>query len=319
VREARRGREEAARARHAPPEPPTIERRPAPAEPIYGLTTDNRIFSFDSGSPNSISALRPVTGLPAGTTLVGIDFRPADPGLLVGVGQNGSGGGAVFTIDRSTGAATQINTIPTLTGTAFGVDFNPVPGALRIVSNADQNLRITAGGAGVVNTDGTLNPGDPNIVGAAYSNNVPGGAGGQTTLYDIDSALDRLFTQGTVNFPPGVSPNTGTLITIGDLGVDTNELVGFDISGGSGVAFASLTPAGAEGSSLYVIDLLTGGATLVGAIDGGLFVRDISVSNAVPLPGGLALVAAGAVALATMTRAGRRAARQPSRVTSAAR
>ena len=191
---------------------------PALAEAIYGLTTDNRIFSFDSASPNSISALRPVTGLPDGTSLVGLDFRPATPGVLVGVGQNASGGGAVFTIDRFTGAATQINTIPTLTGTAFGVDFNPVPGALRIVSNADQNLRITAGGAGVVNTDGTLNPGDPNIVGAAYSNNVPGGVGGQTTLYDIDSGLDQLLTQGTFNFPPGVSPNTGTLITIGGWG-----------------------------------------------------------------------------------------------------
>jgi hypothetical protein len=243
------------------------------AEPIYGLTTDNRIFVFESGAPGAISPLRPVTGLPDGTTLVGLDFRPATPGVLVGVGQIGSAG-AVFTIDRFSGAATQINSIPTLSGTAFGVDFNPVPGALRIVSNADQNLRITAGGAGVVNSDATLNPGNPNVVGAAYSNNVPGGAAGQTTLYDIDSVLDRLFTQGTVNFPPGTSPNTGTLFDVGDLGVDTTDLVGFDISGRSGVAFASLMPEGAEGSSLYVINLATGAATLVGAIDGGsLLVR----------------------------------------------
>jgi hypothetical protein len=54
--------------------------------------------------------------------------------------------------------ATQVNTIPVLTGTQFGVDFNPVPDALRIVSDADQNLRITMGGAGIVNTDGTLKP-----------------------------------------------------------------------------------------------------------------------------------------------------------------
>jgi hypothetical protein len=280
------------------------------AEPIYGLTTDNRIFVFESGAPGAISPLRPVTGLPDGTTLVGLDFRPATPGVLVGVGQIGSAG-AVFTIDRFSGAATQINSILTLSGTAFGVDFNPVPGALRIVSNADQNLRITAGGAGVVNSDATLNPGNPNVVGAAYSNNVPGGAAGQTTLYDIDSVLDRLFTQGTVNFPPGTSPNTGTLFDVGDLGVDTTDLVGFDISGRSGVAFASLTPEGAEGSSLYVINLATGAATLVGAIDGGsLLVRDVSVSNAVPLPGSLVLLAAGGLAMAVtapLSRAGRRA------------
>jgi hypothetical protein len=92
--------------------------------------------------------------------------------------------------------------------------------------------------------DGTLNPGNPNVVGAAYSNNVPGGVNGQTTLYDIDSALDQLFTQGGVNFPPGtppVSPNTGTLFDVGPLGVNTSDLVGFDISAFSGTAFASLT------------------------------------------------------------------------------
>jgi Domain of unknown function (DUF4394) len=102
-----------------------------------------------------------VTGLVPGTTLVGIDFRPATPGTLVGVGQLPGGSGNVYTIDTSTGAAAVINTIPTLTGAAFGVDFNPVPNALRIVSDAGQNLRIVAGGTGVVNTDGTLNPGTP--------------------------------------------------------------------------------------------------------------------------------------------------------------
>jgi hypothetical protein len=77
------------------------------------------------------------------------------------------------------------------------------------------------------------------------------------------------------------------------------------------VAFASLTPEGADGSSLYVINLATGAATLVGAIDGGsLLVRDVSVSNAVPLPGSLVLLAAGGLAMAVtapLSRAGRRA------------
>jgi Domain of unknown function (DUF4394) len=89
------------------------------------------------------------------------------------------------------------------------------------------------------------------------------------------------------------------LFDVGALGVDTTELVGFDISGRSGVAFASLTPDGAEGSSLYLINLANGAATLVGAFDGGsLFVRDISVSNAVPLPSSLALLGAGVLAMA---------------------
>ena len=113
--------------------------------------------------------------------------------------------------------------------------------------------------------------------------------GGQTTLYDIDYTTDRLVTQGSVNFPPGTSPNTGTLFDVGPLGVNTSALLGFDISALSGIAFASLTPvAGAAFSSLYTINLASGAATLVGTIGGGSTVRGIAVSN-LPEPGVLAL------------------------------
>jgi hypothetical protein len=53
---------------------------PVGAEPIVGLPASNQIFSFDSNSPGTIGPLIPVTGLVPGTTLVGIDFRPATPG-----------------------------------------------------------------------------------------------------------------------------------------------------------------------------------------------------------------------------------------------
>src|SRR5262245_61132173 len=78
------------------------------SESLFGLTTSNQIFSFDSATPGAISSLTPVTGLLPGTSLVGIDFRPAVPGQLVGVGQTGATG-AVYTINPFTGAATQIN------------------------------------------------------------------------------------------------------------------------------------------------------------------------------------------------------------------
>lgn len=264
---------------------------PADAEPIFGLTLNNSLMTFDSATPSSVSAPLPVTGLAPGTTLVGIDFRPADR-QLVGVGQTGATG-AVYLINPGTGAATLINTVPALTGTAFGVDFNPVPNALRIVSDANQNLRITLGGGGVVNVDGTLNPGDPNVVGAAYSNNFPGAA--QTTLYVIDSGTDQLLTQGSPGGAP-ISPNTGTLLDVGALGFNTSDLVGFDISRDTAIAYASLTVPGGP-SGLFTVDLSTGAATLVGAIGGGLFaLRDITVSQVVPEPGTLALLALGLLA-----------------------
>ena len=253
-------------------------------EPIFGLTTTNGLVIFDSATPGTTSSPIPVTGLTAGTTLVGMDFRPVDR-QLVAVGNVG-GAGTVYTIDPATGAATAINSGFTLSGSAFGVDFNPVPNALRIVSDADQNLRIVTGGAGTVNTDGALNPGDPNVVGAAYTNNFPGAT--QTTLYDIDSVTDRLFTQGSVNGTP-VSPNTGTLLDVAPLGFNTSDLVGFDISRGSTIAYASLTAPGGALSQLFTIDLGTGAATLIGSIGSGLLLRDITVSQVmVPEPGTLA-------------------------------
>ena len=275
----------------------------ANAETIFGLTLDNSLVRFDSAVPGLAGAPIPVTGLGAGQTLVGIDFRPLDR-QLVGVAGAGTGG-VVYAINPSTGAATQINAIMTLTGSAFGVDFNPVPNALRVVSDANQNLRITMGGAGVVNTDGMLNPGDPNVVGAAYSNNVPGGINGQTTLYVIDSVLDALFTQGGVNFPPGtppVSPNTGTLFQVGALGFDTANLVGFDISRDSAIAYASLTGPTGLGAQLFTVNLGSGVATPVGGIGRGLALRDITVSQ-IPEPGTLGLLALGLLGVVALCRA----------------
>ena len=264
----------------------------ASAETIFGLSA-NRLFSFDSATPGSVTPFVTVTGLLPSTSLVGIDFRPATPGQLVGVGQSGTTG-TVYDINTLSGAATIINTGFTLTGSAFGVDFNPVPNALRIVSNADQNLRITTGGTGTVNTDSPLNPPDPNVVAAAYSNNVAGAL--TTTLYVIDSGTDQLLTQGNAV----TSPNTGTLFPVGPLGVNTADLVGLDISAFTGTAFASFTPVTGGPSSLFSINLSTGAATLVGGIGSGILVDGIAIAN-VSAPGTLLLVVLGVAAAAGAT------------------
>lgn len=253
---------------------------PAIEGTIYAVTSGNNLISFNQLAPGAILKSAAITGLVSGESIQGIDFRPRTGQLFAVSSQS-----RVYTIDATTGAATVIGAAPfapALAGNAFGVDFNPVPDRIRVVGDADQNLRLNPDNGGVAGTDGNLayatgdpNAGqNPNIVGAAYTNSFSGAT--TTSLYVIDSNLDVLALQGSAGGAP-VSPNTGQLTTVGALGVNTTDQVGFDIDGIKGVAFASLTPGGAAASSLYTINLQTGAATALGQIGGTETVRDIAV------------------------------------------
>lgn len=257
----------------------------AAALAVYGLTTTNSLVRFDSASPGTINNTVGVTGLNAGATLLGIDFRPAD-GQLYGV----SSDSRLYTINLSSGAASVIGSAGgfTLNGTSFGFDFNPVPDRIRVTSDTDQNLRLNPVTGALAAADpnlayaaGDVNAGaNPNIVGSAYTNSFNGAL--TTTLYNIDSALDILVTQNP--------PNIGTLNTVGSLGFNTSDQVGFDIFFFGNQAFASLTAVGGS-SSLFSINLGTGAATSIGAIGSGLQIRDIAIQQ-VPEPGTITLLAA---------------------------
>ena len=125
----------------------------------------------------------------------------------------------------------------------------------------------------------------PNLIAAAYTNNVAGAT--TTTNYAIDARASgpaRLVTQGSVNGTP-TSPNTGQLFTVGDITVNsaplmTNNLAGFDIAYDTGVAYASFTPTNPFNapSSLYTLNLTNGQATLLGVIGGGLRVEGLTIA-----------------------------------------
>lgn len=252
---------------------------PAPA--LIGLAnTGTTLLRFNADAPGTITPVQ-VTGLQSGETLLGIDYRPAD-GQLYALGSTSR----LYTVNTTTGVATAVGTATfatPLNGTEFGFDFNPTVDRLRVTSDTDQNLRLNPDNGAIAAEDSTLayatvdsNAGqDPRVIAAAYTRNFPGTS--TTTLFGIDSGRDALVIQGSAGGNP-VSPNGGQLFTVGSLGVDTNDLAGFDIAPGTeGTAFASLTGPNDSASRLFTIDLDTGVASLLGAIGGTALIRDIAV------------------------------------------
>lgn len=268
----------------------------AHAVTIYAIDhlTTNTLFSIDSAAPSTILTGTPVLGLQSGESLVAIDFRTN--GVLYGVGSSSR----VYTINTTTGAATAVGGAftPALNGVNFDMDFNPVVDLIRVVGDADQNLRVSPVTGAVTNVDtplnytGALTGVNPNVAGIAYSNNRAGAA--TTTLYGIDSGTDTL----NVIAPP----NAGTMTLQGPLGVDVTAVLGFDIatsSGGTNTAFAALQTTSSSFSELHSINLTTGAATLIGAFGGGFVVRDIAV---VPEPAGVAIAGLFTIGFAARRR-----------------
>lgn len=178
-------------------------------------------------------------------------------------GAAGTNGPIVRNLKATDNVATLVSTLsqPFEGGTISGFDFNPVPDRLRLVGDNDQNFRINVD-TGEVTVDGMLafadgdkNSGvNPNITASAYINSFAGAT--TTQLFNIDTLLNTLVLQNP--------PNNGTLVTIGELGVDFDTLGGFDILSspdGTNAAFA------VSDSILYAINLETGAATKLAMLD----------------------------------------------------
>ena len=253
---------------------PTVAPSVAPTGPLtmYALIPGNVLLRFSSATPSTVTPLT-VTGLPAGHTLIGIDFRPSDNKLYAVTTLN-----RMFTIDTNTGTASAVSAAtftPALTNPFIGFDFNPTVDRIRVQSLNGQNLRLNPVTGNVAATDtnlryadGDINAGaTPALSGSAYTNSTAAAA--STQLYAIDDNRDIL-----VRFEDG---NNGAMSTVGPLGVNTNPLVGFDIAG-DGRAFAAMKPSNVNSSVLYSVNLQTGASTLIENIGGGQPVIGLAIS-----------------------------------------
>jgi len=228
---------------------------PGPDQNFYALTNDNKLLALNAKSSSTILSQVSITGLQTGENILGIDFRPAT-GQLYGIGSTNR----LYVIDYKTGAARAIGTstfATALSGSNFGFDFNPTVDRIRLVSSNGQNLRLNPETGTVMIVDGAINGvTNAKVSSVAYTSNRAGAA--STTLFDIDAETNKLYKQDP--------PNDGKLVEVGNLGVDIDEVGGFDISPDGNVSLAALQVGGK--SSLFTIDVASGKATKVGDFSG---------------------------------------------------
>jgi hypothetical protein len=268
---------------------------PAAADPatvsrdVTGLLAGGTaLVTFDSADVGTVSAPVAITGLAAGESVAGIDYRPAT-GDLYGLVDSATGQRLVV-IDASTGSTTPVGPLTQVATGAISIDFNPTVDRLRVVSSTGDNLRVDPN-SGATTRDGGLNYGPgtgsaQGIAAAAYTNSdndcsvnpVPPATGTRacpsptftgTQLFDLDAALDQLALQDP--------PNTGGLKPVGPVEQDLSAAgTGFDIhtpEGGGNEGFVSLSKNGK--SRLFTIDVAVGVLKPAGKI--GADVVDIAL------------------------------------------
>ncbi|MBO9534370.1 MAG: DUF4394 domain-containing protein [Solirubrobacteraceae bacterium] len=265
----------------------TIPAGASAATAFYGVTADNHLVEFQSDNTTSVPA-KPLRGLQADERIVGLDLRPADLRLYALTNKNRfvvinpRNGGVRYLGDKALE--------PAVTGDAVGFDFNPVADAIRVETNAGQNLRIEPSTGQLVPRTVTPSPtatpeapatpgpspspttapgvadgalqyaaGDagagtaPKVTASAYTNAFP--IGTTTTLFALDAAKNALVRQDP--------PNDGTLRTVGPLGT-TGAPIAFDIAEQNAGYAAITTTAGGTRVGLYRVNLDTGTATPTG-------------------------------------------------------
>lgn len=258
-----------------------VSAAPAQADTAVALVGGDTLLQFETETPETITATVPITGVTAGQTLRGIDFRPATGqlyGLAVSTGAVSNSAVSVYTIDPATGQATLVIpptpfSLPGAADVPSGVTFTPVTDRIRYVTSTDENARINPNNGALAGNDSDLNPASALVISAAYDRSAPGST--QTTLFVINSDTDTFAIQGGFNGTgPAGTANGGVITDIFSLGLTLNggSDGGLDIAP-DGTIYAALTTGGVTG--LYRV---SSSAVLVGSIGSGASqVRELAI------------------------------------------
>lgn len=238
--------------------------------PLY-VTNGTQIFSFLPSNRLAATAAT-ITGITAGTTIIGLDMNPRQ-GSLAALGSNGQ----VYAINGVSGIAQAIgspDTVTSFAGKAVDIDFNPrVQDVFRIVTSTGDNIRRNQASGARAGTDkaftyitGDVNAGKTINIGAlAYTDSRlnNGTIPAQTTAFVIDTANNSVAllgsspANGTAGNPG--NPNEGILTTVCALNPDITNPVGFDIDSALNRGYIVTNSTG--GPSLFTINLTQTGTT----------------------------------------------------------
>ena len=252
------------------------------AQKIFALSGNN-LISFDAAAPNLLLSNKPITGIAAGQSISGLDFRP-NTGELYALGYSQLTGEArLYTLNITTAAATAIGAASVNLKAnmgKIGLDFNPTVDRIRVTGSDNSNFRLHPVTGAIAATDMNLafaatdpnSVANPSVGTVAYTNSYIGATA--TTLYNYDDSLNVLTTQ--------IPPNNGTLNTVGASGISVNLTdpsadldIFFDAAAGTNRAFLAANTDNSVNDNLYTVNLTTGAASLIGST--GVSVRDIAV------------------------------------------
>lgn len=216
-------------------------------------TAPQRVLNFSTTATGNSITSSVITNLTAGTTLLGMDLRPATNEIVAISSDN-----KIYIVDTRTAIAYFIAnmTCQLSSSVTYAVNFNPVANLLRIVGSNGANYRLNVDN-GTCITDGTLSytagaSGTPSAVGVAYTNSVAGATA--TAEYILDQTLD--------SWARVTDPNGGATTNLGAVGASVDGASPVDIITTSGQQWAFAVIA----NTLYDVNIPTGNLRRYGGI-----------------------------------------------------